>query len=79
MARWKKNVKEEVEKAKEPEVVADGVVRDVGENPIEDNPIERKPRIAGNWKKVTFEEMADLELAGKLVGYDPASGEALVK
>ena len=77
MARQKKVV--EVEE-QEPEVIADGVVRDAGkENPLEDNPMDRKPRIAGNWKKVTYAELVALELSGKLVGYDPATGEALTK
>jgi len=73
MARPKK------EKIEEPEVVADGVVREVGENPLEDNPMEKKPRASGNWKKVSYEEMAALEMSGKLVGYDPSTGEVLVK
>jgi hypothetical protein len=33
----------------------------------------------GNWKKVTREELAQLEQRGKLVGYDPATGEVLIK
>lgn len=78
MAKGRKSV-EEVEEVKVPEVVADGVVRDVKENPIEDNSLERKPRREGNWKKVTQEELVALELSGDLIGYDRASGEALVK
>lgn len=73
MARPKK------EKIEEPEVVADGVVREVGENPIMDNPMEKKPRASGNWKKVTQEELMSIELSGNLVGYDPSTQEALVK
>jgi len=64
----------------EPEVIADGVVRDVGaENPIMDNPIESTPRLEGNWKKVTRQELEALELSGQLKGYDPSTGEVLVK
>lgn len=74
MARPKK------EKVEEPEIVAAGVVRDVGaENPIADNPEEKAPRAEGNWKKVSYEELCALEASGKLVGYDPSTGEALVK
>ena len=63
-----------------PEVVADGVVRDAGkENPILDNDMERPPRVAGAWKKVTYKELCDLEAAGKLKGYDPSTNEALIK
>lgn len=78
MAKYvKKALREEVQ---EPEVIADGVVRDAGaENPIMDNPLEKKPRASGDWKKVTFEEMAQLEADGKLAGYDPSTQEALVK
>jgi hypothetical protein len=77
MARPKKEVKEAI---KEPEVIADGVVRDAGkENPLEDNPMERKPRIAGAWKKVTREELVALEASGQLLGYDPVNCEALTK
>ena len=76
MARWNKK-KEEVS---EVEVIADGVVRDDGkENPILDNDMERKPRVEGNWKKVTMAELAKLESDGVLVGYDQSTGEALVK
>ena len=76
MARQKKVVEEVIE----PEVIADGVVRDAGkENPIMDNDMERKPRIEGNWKKVTAKELHELESSGELVGYDPATSEALVK
>lgn len=75
MARYSKK-----EKIEEPEVVADGVVRDVGaENPILDNPWEKKPRAFGNWKKVTFDELSQLEAEGKLSGYDPSTQEALIK
>jgi hypothetical protein len=80
MARGRKKVEEVEVEIEEQEVVADGVVRDAdAENPIEDNPVERKPRKDGNWIKVTHEEMAALELSGKLIGYDKASGEALIK
>lgn len=80
MAKGRKNIEVEVEQIDEPEVVADGVVRDAGaENPIEDNPVEVKPRKDGNWIKVTRKEMEALELSGELIGYDAASGEALVK
>ena len=77
MAKGKK-IEKEIE-VKQPEVVADGVIREVGENPIEDNSLERKPRIDGKWVKVTAEELMALEVSGKLVGYDPASQEALSK
>ena len=76
MAKFSKKEPKEV---KEPEVIADGVVREVGENPIQDNPMEKKPRASGNWKKVTQEELMSIELAGNLVGYDPSTQEALVK
>ena len=67
-------------KKQEVEVVADGVIRDAGaENPINDNSLEKKPRAAGAWIKVTAQELAGFEAAGKLKGYDPASGEALLK
>lgn len=69
----------QVKEEKLPEIVQDGVVREAGENPIEENPLERKPRIKGNWKKVTQAELLALEISGKLIGYDPASGEALSK
>lgn len=78
MARPKKIREEEVIE-KQPEIIADGVVREVGENPIEDNPVERKPRLEGNWVKVTHAELVALESSGKLFGYDPSTGEALVK
>lgn len=79
MARKKKDDVKEPEIAV-PEVVADGVTRDVGkENPILDNDMERKPRIEGNWKKVSAGELAALEASGVLLGYDPATCEALVK
>jgi hypothetical protein len=55
-------------------------VRDVGrENPIEDNPIDKKQRSPGAWKKVTPEELAKIEASGKLKGYDPSTQEALIK
>lgn len=74
MARWKKK------EVAEPEVVADGVVRDVvAENPLNDNPLEKKPRVGGEWKKVTYSELVALEASGKILGYDPSTGEALVK
>jgi hypothetical protein len=73
MGRPKKNVEEVVEQ----EVVAEGVVRDVKENPMAD--IEEAPRVAGNWKKVSYDELVALEASGVLLGYDPATGEALVK
>ena len=63
----------------EPEVVADGVVRDAKENPILDNDMDKKPRLEGNWVKVTNEELVKLEADGKLLGYDPATKEALIK
>lgn len=64
----------------EVEVIADGVVRDAGkENPILDNDMEKKPRVEGNWKKVTMAELAKLEEDGVLVGYDNSTCEALVK
>lgn len=65
---------------KEAEVIADGVVRDAGaENPLMDNPTEKAPRASGKWIKVTAEELAKHEADGNLKGYDPASGEALLK
>lgn len=65
---------------KDAEVVAAGVVRDAGaENPLLDNPTEKSPRVDGKWIKVTAEELAMYEHDGKLKGYDPASGEALLK
>lgn len=77
MAR-KKGVKEAVEEVEE--VIADGVVRDAGsENPIADNPVEKKPRKSGNWIKVTPEKLAQLEASGVLKGYDPSTQEALLK
>jgi len=76
MAR-KAKVREEVE---EQEAIAPGVVRDEGrENPLEDNPMEKKPRSPGAWKKVTSQELMALEASGKLVGYDPSTQEALIK
>jgi hypothetical protein len=79
MARGKKKA-EEIEEIQEPEVVADGVVRDAGaENPIEDNPVERKERKSGNWVKVTQEQLEEYELSGKLIGYDRSTNEALIK
>lgn len=61
------------------EVLEDGVVREGKENPIDRIQTEEKVRTKGNWKKATFEEMAALEAAGKLIGYDPKTGEVLVK
>lgn len=63
-----------------PEQVDDGVVRDEQkENPMDlVNQTVRK-RIKGNWKKVSKEEMARLEQAGILRGYDPETGEVLTK
>ena len=79
MAKQKNVVEVEVEEQM-PEVIADGVVRDAGkENPLEDNPVEKSPRIDGNWKKVTYAELVALEASGNLVGYDPEAGEALTK
>lgn len=65
---------------KEVEVISDGVTRDAGrENPLEDNLLAKSPRKNGNWKKVSQEELSDLERTGKLIGYDPETGEALTK
>ena len=73
MARGKKE-------SQEVEVISDVAARDVGaENPIADNPIEKNERIDGKWIKVTQKELVDLEMTGKLMGYDPATGEALLK
>ena len=69
MARWPKKA----------EVVADGVVRDgEAENPLNDNVLVKKPRSEGNWVKATFEQMAKYEAEGRLIGYDPLSGEVLL-
>jgi len=69
MAKFKKEAVE----------IAAGVVRDVeAENPLNDNILEKKPRLAGQWIKVSQSELVEYEVAGRLKGYDPASGEALL-
>lgn len=69
MARPKKEIVE----------VSAGVVRDVeAENPLNDNVLGKKPRAEGVWVKATFEQMAKYEAEGKLIGYDPLSGEVLL-
>lgn len=53
-------------------------------NPIEvaspsmDNVVEKK-RKEGNWIKATASEVASYEASGKLKGYDPSTGEVLLK
>lgn len=75
MVRKKKEVEEFV-----PEVVDEGVVRDQEkENPIaglENEVIVRHP---GAWKKVSHDELAQLEASGQLLGYDQKTGEVLLK
>ncbi len=57
------------------------VKEEVKVNPSDAMSLEdaKKVRAPGGWIKVTAEELAIHESNGVLKGYDPASGEALLK
>lgn len=59
--------------------IAEGVTRDESFNPVVDNKPIKAEKVPGAWVKVTREQMAKFEAAGVLIGYDYATGEALIK
>lgn len=59
--------------------ISAGVTRDESFNPVVDNKPVKAEKVPGAWIKVTREEMAKFEADGVLIGYDSATGEALIK
>lgn len=80
MARPKKVQSIQEEEKFVPETVDAGVVRDEQkENPMDLVNSTVRVRSLGKWKKVTPVEMAEIEAKGLLLGFDPATGEVLIK
>jgi hypothetical protein len=84
MAGRPKKVQEKIQEEEKfvPEVVTENVTREEKkENPMDmiEKADAERVRAPGKWRKVSFEELADLESKGLLKGYDPETSEALIK